>query len=73
VKELSSDKDDITPQYVQKKGVLMFSSNRDGNYEVYEVPVILDDEQGGYQYKPYLLNHPNRDQPAHKQADAQKY
>jgi len=48
VKELCSGSNDITPHLALKRGTLLFSSDRSGGYNIYEVPVQLDDERGGY-------------------------
>jgi hypothetical protein len=46
--ELNSDSSDITPQIRFDQSVLYFSSNREGNFQIYEVPLKLDNLKGGY-------------------------
>jgi hypothetical protein len=48
VKELYSTKDEITPHISVGGDVLYFSSNRDENFDIYEVKLTLDDTNGGY-------------------------
>ena len=49
VSELNSKFSDVTPQISYDQSTLYFSSNRDGNYQIYEVPLFLDDKAGKYQ------------------------
>lgn len=49
VTELNTDSSDITPQISFDQKKLFFSSNRDGNYQIYEVPVKFDNKIGGYE------------------------
>jgi hypothetical protein len=51
VKELYSEKDEITPHISQKGDMLYFSSNKSGNYEVCEIGLSLNDITGGYSLK----------------------
>jgi hypothetical protein len=49
VSELNCENSDVTPQIGYDQATLYFSSNRDGNFQIYEVPLLLDDVTGGYQ------------------------
>lgn len=48
VKELYSTDNEITPQINPKGNILYFSSDKSGDYEIYEVSIQLDDNVGGY-------------------------
>ncbi len=72
VKELNSDFREVTPQIGPDQKTLYFSSNREGNFQIYEVPLKLDDQQGSYQIDPnevklfsaklFNLSSPNQDE-----------
>lgn len=49
VRELNSEFSDVTPQISYDQAVLYFSSNREGNFQIYEVPLALNDKEGNYQ------------------------
>jgi hypothetical protein len=51
VKEIYSDKDEITPHVSLKGDVLFFSSNKNDDFEIYEIGLQLDDTNGGYSLK----------------------
>ena len=48
VKELYSTWNEVSPQISVKDNKLYFSSDRSSDYEIYEIGLILDDVNGGY-------------------------
>ncbi len=63
LKEIYSKNNEITPQLNSQGDVLYFSSNKNGDFDIYSVKIILDDEKGGYQFlsevnlfEPYMFN-----------------
>jgi hypothetical protein len=51
VKELYSGKNEITPHISVKGNILYYSSDKSGDYEIYQVDLSLDDKNGGYSLK----------------------
>jgi len=48
VKEVNTSFLECSPFIDEKSGILLFASNRGGEYFIYQVPVLLNDAYGGY-------------------------
>jgi len=49
VNELYSAKNEVTPHILYNNSKIYFASDKDGDYQIYEAPLLLNDEKGGYQ------------------------